>query len=71
MAGYKKNDKKNGYKVDSVDKEALEDMYDQQYSAAGIFSIPVCSENEAREHWWDYSNGGKGKRGKFYPCDSD
>lgn len=56
MNSYKKNNDENGYTVDTVSEDMLEDMYEQKYTTPGVFTIPVCSEDEAGDNWWAHSN---------------
>lgn len=68
MNSYKKNGNKNGYTVDTLDQDTIEEMSDARYTTPGVFTIPVCDEYEAGHNWWDFSNNGKGPKPKNYPC---
>lgn len=65
---YKKNSNQNGYTVDTLDQETIDEMYDSKWTTPGVFTIPVCGEYEAGHNWWAHSNSGKGPAPKHYPC---
>lgn len=68
LRSYEKNGNKNGYKGDSFETGVVEELVNHEFTAAGVFTLPVCDTKEAGKAWWHHSNARTGHDPKHYPC---
>lgn len=72
VASYKANGDKNGFELDTSNGPAISDLASNGKRAAGVFTLPICSEKEAFSNWAqatsDRPSDRIDKTARNYPC---
>jgi hypothetical protein len=72
VASYKANGSKNGFELDTSNGPAVSDLASNGTQAAGVFTLPICSEKEAFSNWAQATSDRPSvridKTARNYPC---
>ncbi|OBT91658.2 hypothetical protein VE01_10350 [Pseudogymnoascus verrucosus] len=72
VASYKANGDKNGFELDPSNGPAVSDLASNGKQAAGVFTLPICSEKEASSNWAQATSDRPSvridKTARNYPC---
>lgn len=63
---WERNGRKNGYDMSDITNSFLDEA-EIEIRAPGIFTLPVCTLSQARDHWEYVASGGR-ERGPHFPC---